>query len=249
MREQIPNDVRFTFAGTEATLWMSESVLAKLVPHFKIALSSSFVKGKKKKPVPTTPGALLSDKWRPFAVSDDETDDLLNRSYSTRIHERRKPVASAKTIEVTETAYTTYAASLLWLVSQQIDFAPLKSNNHEMRFAYLTKALDADPFLPAPASPKSVYRLAHLLELDDLRKLALSAFVRQLNNMNAARELFCDVSCAYPEIRDAALEYVVKNYSAVKRSTAWADMKKCADAGDLPIGTSHTLMLLSERLT
>lgn len=249
MREQVPHDVHFVFAGTDLTLWASEAFLSEHVPHFKTVLASGFAEGTlaapasetTNKPISTTPHRLFED-------SDDETDEVLQKSYSDRVKERTKPVAPGKTITVAESAYTTYAAVLLWVLTHEIEFAPLESTGLEGRADFLKKALDSNAFLPAPASPKSVFRLAHLLELSDLQDLAVTEFKCQLSHKNAAEELFSDVSCAYPDIRDAALAFVSKNARAVKSSEGWKRVMQRADGDDLPSGSSHVALLLAERL-
>ncbi|GAA5856756.1 hypothetical protein JCM8547_008825 [Rhodosporidiobolus lusitaniae] len=70
--------------------------------------------------------------------------------------------------------------------------------------AYTTYlAVIPDPL--AAVSPKSVYRLAHLLELPQLASLALADFQVQLTVHNAASELFSETSGCYDELRDIAL--------------------------------------------
>lgn len=249
MHEQTINDVRFTFAATEGTLWVPESVANK-VPYLKTILSSSFREGSATAIAATATPPTLKRKDRAFEDSDDDTDELLTKSYSTRIKTARKPLAPAKTIEITGAAYSTYAAVLLWLVSRRIDFASLKSKGVKKRVEQLTRALEASTALPAPASPKSVYRLAHLLELGELQELALSAYKAELNDANAVHELFSDAAQAYIALRDAALAYGAGNITGIKKSAGWMEMKKRAESEDLPGASSaaHALMELMERL-
>mgnify|MGYP002717922712 FL=1 len=70
-------------------------------------------------------------------------------------------------------------------------------------------------------SPKSVYRLAHLLEREELQKMALDSFASGLTISGAAAELFSPVSLAYEKPRKVVVDFVVKNWNEVKATEAW----------------------------
>jgi len=101
---------------------------------------------------------------------------------------------------------------------------------------------------PTPASPKSVYRLADYLSLDDLKQLALAHLVSRLTPTNALYELYGDVATVYPAVRDAVLDYVVANWNEVKTSAAVQHVEESAEAGALRSGAAKTAMLLAARL-
>ena len=72
--------------------------------------------------------------------------------------------------------YTTYYAVFTHNSSPHIDFAPLrapalfaKPSDAAVSVTLSAHATD-HPTLPLPASPKSIYKLAHLFELEDLAK-------------------------------------------------------------------------------
>lgn len=149
------------------------------------------------------------------------------------------------------TALTTYEAVLAWLGTGHITLAPLLSSCRTLVFgldqdkttrtarARMVNELRAkDPLLPPPASPKSVYRLAHLLSLTELSTLALANFIAQLTPDGVAWELFSDVAGVYPELRSAALKYAVQDWSVVKTSRGWTEAAEKAKAGTLehPVG-------------
>ncbi|GAA6022693.1 hypothetical protein JCM8202_002740 [Rhodotorula sphaerocarpa] len=115
-----------------------------------------------------------------FDDSDDETDKVFRDQRRSPAKPRSPHVTPHKNVVVKDTAYTTYASVLLWLATRSICFAQLRSAPEQIRLADLTAANEANPCLPLPASPKSVYRLAHLLELDDLRAIALAESSSQL---------------------------------------------------------------------
>ncbi|GAA5856714.1 hypothetical protein JCM8547_008804 [Rhodosporidiobolus lusitaniae] len=76
-----------------------------------------------------------------------------------------------------------------------------------------------------PVSPKSVYRLAHLLDLPALLSLALVTFRSQLTVSNAAIELFSETAACYDEIGTAVLDSVWVNLAAVKASAGWEEAR------------------------
>lgn len=91
---------------------------------------------------------------------------------------------------MTSTAYTTYCAVLSYLHSGHIDFtvmallrrAPYRATSLEAQRKSLAVTNATVPNLPLPASAKSVYKLAHLLDMPQLQKLALANYKSQLSS-------------------------------------------------------------------
>lgn len=111
---------------------------------------------------------------------------------------------------------------LLWLASSHIDFAPLRSSLQTTatpsRKSRLLTFHTSNPSLPIPSSPKSVFRLAHHLELPELRALALEAFSSQLTPTNLALELFSSEAIKYDKLRKVVVEVAAKQWAGVKGS-------------------------------
>ncbi|GAA5849578.1 hypothetical protein JCM8547_000503 [Rhodosporidiobolus lusitaniae] len=134
-----------------------------------------------------------------------------------------------------QTAFSTYCAALLHLQTGYISFLPLSSSSSsEERTERLDKAVAENPSLPLPVSPKSVYRLAHLLSLDDLQYLALIAFEDSLSVENAAKELFSDISIAYDELRKVILRFIETNWNEVKKTATWTEQLAKIQAEEMP---------------
>ncbi|GAA5974156.1 hypothetical protein JCM11641_003471 [Rhodosporidiobolus odoratus] len=104
-----------------------------------------------------------------------------------------------------------------------------------------------NPHLPPTVPPKSVYRLAHLLELDDRSSLALCNPSSQLSAANAACELYGDVSCAYDHIRELTLKYVVEKWKEVKESKGLKEVEERARAGEATSQQASSAMELARR--
>ena len=99
--------------------------------------------------------------------------------------------------------------------------------------------------MPPPVSPKSVYRLAHLLQREELQRLALDAISTNLTIEGAARELFSPVSIAYAEVKKVLLDYIVKTWDEVQASTSWKQTREKAMAGEIEGAAQITFDLLS----
>ncbi|GAA5877199.1 hypothetical protein JCM3774_000115 [Rhodotorula dairenensis] len=175
--------------------------------------------------------------------SDDETDDYVRKVRKPEICDTAQEGLDFeyRQITVTETAYLTYRAVMLYLVTGHIEFLPLASSlapleplPKKSRQDFL-RGFDAKyPTLPLPVSPKSVYRLAHLLQLDELQQIALDKFASSLTVNGAATELFSPVSIAYDELRKAAIEFAVKNWKAVQATDTWTELQARAVRGEVP---------------
>jgi hypothetical protein len=127
----------------------------------------------------------------------------------------------------------TYRTVLVYLVSSHIDFAdlastllPLNPAADETRKESFHRLRQQKVPLPLPVSPKSIYRLADLLELPTLKNLALDHFKTQLMVENVARELFSNTSALYNELRAAALDFAVEHWSEVKETEAMKEIQQ-----------------------
>ncbi|GAA5886308.1 hypothetical protein JCM5296_003556 [Sporobolomyces johnsonii] len=259
------HNVCFDFPRTSRQLWSNEDNLRKISPYYNSLLSSDFAEGS------TSSQAISSSSSLPdytYEDSDAETDELelgckvkSKKGEEQDQHEeqdQKKEIGGTpfKTVTIVDTAYTTYFAILVWFATGYISFAPLRSKfksddrgAKQARAAELDKIVsESDSQLPPPASPKSVYRLAHLLELPELLQLALDNFRSQLSPANVAYELFSDVSCSYDAVRDVALEFAVANSKEVGEAEGTREMEQRGHADELPKGAAGISMLLARKL-
>ncbi|GAA5899965.1 hypothetical protein JCM8208_005553 [Rhodotorula glutinis] len=126
------------------------------------------------------------------------------------------PNLSYKQVVITATAFSTYEAVLRFLATGYIQFAPLRSSclaaslpnstSSTSRADRLRAVAEKDPDDLFPVSPKSTYRLAHLLELERLQRMCLADLAQQLMPTSAAHELFDPASVLYDEWRKVVLE-------------------------------------------
>ncbi|BGP29534.1 hypothetical protein JCM10296v2_001273 [Rhodotorula toruloides] len=226
---QVAQDVALVFPTSQRVLWATANVLTQASPYLKKLLESSFSEGS-----PQTSLDAAFEKTDDLVGSefDDSDDENDTREVAAAPASNREPKAPFKLVRIAQTSYTTYAAVLVWIFSPSHRLCPASLDESHI-------AKDAN--LPAPASPKSVYRLAHLLGLDALAALALENLKSQLTPKNASYELYSDVACCYPAVRDIVLAYVVEHWNEVGKSKAAADMQDKAEQGELPVGTAMML--------
>ncbi|GAA5898106.1 hypothetical protein JCM6882_003328 [Rhodosporidiobolus microsporus] len=235
---QVPQDVLLYFPRCRRQIWTSEGVLRQ-APYFDSLFNSGFSETEVNATPPCSKAVVNP---LPFYDSDDEdADDFEEFSDASP-----PAVAPHKTVTITETSYWTYLAVVCWLQSGQITFAPLTSSflwpeyslaaaAQARKDTILRTSFDSDhsPMRVLPVSPKSVFRLADFLDLSALATLALADFSSRLTVFNVVHELFSEGSAYCHQIREKALEFVVKNLGEVVKSEEWRGVKARAEAGEL----------------
>jgi len=146
-------------------------------------------------------------------ISDNDSDAGVDEMTFEAPSPSHEPISTFPyyRLQISDAACTTYKAVLTYLQFNHIRFAPLTSSfeplpedmRHLARLDYLSKHKLDDPLLPYPASPKSIYRLAHSLDLSSLSKLALSNYSSQLSPCNVAFEMM------------DLVDYLVKNWNEI----------------------------------
>lgn len=188
--------------------------------------------------------------------SDDETDQVSLPSAATRTKSILPP--GVKEIVIRSAAYTTYHAVIGFIHSGFITFAPLSSPSlvvkdpSAARSNVISAAATANTGLPLPASPKSVYKLAHLLELEGIMKLALENFKSKVTVQSVLFELVTDMS-VYDPVREALVAFAVANWAAVRKTTVGRELTKADVIDGLPnasvaVAALFELALKAEKL-
>lgn len=264
LSSQHPNDVQFYFPRVDRQLWASSPSLANASPYFKTLFSSGFGDGKlSRKGAKRLRAAAKSAAAKEATVgggeddSDNEFPELEERE-DMQEHNDEESCSPIRRIEITGTAWRTYRAVLCWIYTSHIDFAPLAStypppistsaSEPVTRRDFFTSFAESHPLLPLPASPKSVYRLAHFLEIPDLQELALASIKAQIRVSNVATELFGDLSMKYEKVQELELDFAVANWKAVRESDGLKEIQALIEAGELPSAAAISLNL-ARRLT
>lgn len=241
-----PNNVRLYFPCCERELWANSAFLSEKSPYFKDLFASDFTERLlKKDSLKLEREDEAAQRMSTFEDSDDETDTAHNSSSPIKSKSEGECGSGFREIIITDTAYTTYRAVLVYLQTGFIDFAPLLSSFENDRSPpsqvarrRLSKVTTTPRSLPFPAPPKSVYRLAHSHSLSQLSALALASLSSQLTPANVLFELFDSVSGVYDEIQKMELAYAAENWEEVKRTSAMRVMEAKVAAGELshPVG-------------
>lgn len=104
---------------------------------------------------------------------------------------------------------------------------PSTASARKRRAAALAPFSRLYPSRPKPVSPKSLYRLAHFLDIPALQAICLAALKDKLTPEICAYELFDDpMAEVYDEVVRAELEYAVANWPRVKSSRAMKDVQE-----------------------
>ncbi|KAJ8293423.1 40S ribosomal protein S22 [Rhodotorula toruloides] len=248
-----PHDICLFFPRHNGRLWTRSDVLAGLSPYFKTLLSSGFADSitvpAKRARTESQASSVVSATEKDFDDSDDETDGVYFRRNPAKKSEE-DAVIEHKKVTITGTAFSTYRAVLAYIRTGYIAFAPLSStcpaagSSKDTRKARVKLAAAAKPDMPYPVSPKSTFRLAHLLELEDLQRLCLSNVQETLTPDSAAHELFDEVSVLHEAWRRVVIEYVVANWDAVHATKGWKEVERRVEEEEVP-GAAKIMVQLS----
>ncbi|KAG1752163.1 hypothetical protein EDB19DRAFT_1095255 [Suillus lakei] len=106
----------------------------------------------------------------------------------------------SRRVLVTDTAFKTWQALLYYLYTDEIIFAPLRSQQPSPTTVHLS--LDGPP----PCSPKSMYRLACKIKHDQLQTTALAAIRSSLTEHNVLQELSSSLTARFPAILEMEVQ-------------------------------------------
>lgn len=114
----------------------------------------------------------------------------------------------------------------------------------------MTKTSNDNLTFPLPPSPKSVFRLAHFLQLEELKALALESIRTQLTVENAVVELVSDVSRCYEDAQRVVIDFVVEHWEKVKASKGMVELERKIQADEVPemAAVAGILLKLAKRV-
>lgn len=230
-------------------------MLSAASPYFKTLFASGFAEGTMKEHT-----GIVEDQ-------DEATEDGVDREDSDGETDRdlaRKAGPCDSLVEpptprtgggfhdvvIKHTSYTTYRSVLVWIYSRHITFTRLSQSFPDQydRAPYIEQLAAKNPLLPLPTSPKSVYRLAHYLELEELRQLAFASITSQINVECVARELFSNLGRTDSEVQKMEIDFAIKNWEEVKVSEGMKDMQTKLRLGKLDHTAGSVFALLALRL-
>ncbi|KAF7340387.1 hypothetical protein MVEN_01958200 [Mycena venus] len=160
------------------------------------------------------------DSEQPATSVDGSLADGIRKTDSTNLS--GKGMRMGRVIVLKDTAFKTWKALLYYLYTKQVNFRPLKSEGTE-------QIAVSGP----TCSPKSMYRLADKLGLEDLRVLALASISSRLSENNILQEVFSFYSSVYPVIQDLEIGILASNFSD-KASEGLKEISKAICEGEKP---------------
>ncbi|KAF9785422.1 hypothetical protein BJ322DRAFT_829530 [Thelephora terrestris] len=145
----------------------------------------------------------------PFATADEDKPGCEN--YEERLEK-------GKVVKVSDIAFVTFQAFLMYLYTNVIEFAPFGSQeNRRSRSAEIINSSDEE--VPRP-SPKSIYRLADKYDVPALKTLALNHIQGQLAKCDIVEEAFSRFASRHDEIRNLYIQQLA--YKWMEDSTTKA---------------------------
>ncbi|GAA5915538.1 hypothetical protein JCM6882_005930 [Rhodosporidiobolus microsporus] len=238
------HDVCLVFPRAQGLkLYTDKALLTAASPYFANLFSSGFAESS----LEPSPKRRRTSQLEPLTTdsqdSDDETDELILKERPPDPNAAPSPSSSSPVHEIviTETAYSTYRALLLYLHTGYIawadptsSFLPTSAQTpRESRLECIQETRTASGIDVLPVSPKSMYTLAHFLELDTLATLALAVFASCLHVSTAARELVSPAAGAYDDLRKVVVKFVAANFEDVENSKAWGEVVERVRKGEL----------------
>jgi hypothetical protein len=195
--------------GQTFHLWTHERFLTS--SYFKGVLTSDFQEAQGVRDDDT----LDSDGFEEMEDSDDEADAAFAK---LEVAKQLRPCSDAiraiqpKTYHIRTSSHCrqTYKTVLHYLQTNRINFSKLKS------LAGPSSHIDLEG--EPKASPKSVYKLSHYLDLPDLQELALKNLISQLTPEIAETELYSTLCQTHSDVRQRILDWVIDNGPAIKLS-------------------------------
>ncbi|KAK7463592.1 hypothetical protein VKT23_006938 [Stygiomarasmius scandens] len=109
----------------------------------------------------------------------------------------------SRSMVLTGFAFRTWRALILYLSTKRITFRKLSSQPHDLQYLFEFDNEDA-------CSPKSMYRLADMIGLDDLKQKAYSAIKMSISRYNVVEEVVSLFSSRYDGVREFEINHLLE---------------------------------------
>jgi len=170
--------------------------------------------------------------------SDREDSDGEDESEDTHEEYRKdEPNAATAVVDIRGAEFKTYRAMLFYLETGCVAFAPLRStypddidiesdgrdytpetwNEYVVRKRTTMSVIPQHP--PFESSPKSLYRLTHMVELDGLQKLCQDQIKASLTPKNILKEASSKFTSLYDDVKLFEYAYLKENWPNVRKGT------------------------------
>jgi len=163
----------------------------------------------------------------------------------TSVSSQHKPrVVDCRNMLVRDTAFRTWKALILYLYTDKLVFSPLKSQ----RWPRKKNVVATDPSTLWPCSPKSMYRLACKVRLNEVRDRAFSEIRSNLNEDNILQELSSSFTSKYPAILKMQVEVLLDHIASVPVIQNMPSLVKRIADSQLPHGADIIIDLFQKIL-
>ncbi|EPQ57565.1 hypothetical protein GLOTRDRAFT_137867 [Gloeophyllum trabeum ATCC 11539] len=182
------------------------------------------------------------ESYRAAEWQDPDLDDTGVAARSTVGDTAALPIeerdGALRTVVVTDSAYRTYKALIYYLYTGDVSFASLRSGYPAIEGEERTPATGGSDDSPR-CSPKSMYRLADKLGLEELKKKAFLAIKSELSGTNIVKEAFSRFASIpeYAEIREMEVSVLSQNWHIPRVKEDLLALIKKAMQGELPHAT------------
>ncbi|KAH9921168.1 uncharacterized protein B0H18DRAFT_1022275 [Fomitopsis serialis] len=139
---------------------------------------------------------------------------------------------------ISDVAASTWEAFLFYLYTGVVVFAPLASNGEDARKHFIANYQVGNPQRPAPCSCRSMYRLAHRLDMADLKNMAFEELKSQLSKDNVIKEIFSQFTSQHEQVKDMELQLLKRYWDELKGSDQVSEMMMKVVSGKHPHAAS-----------
>ncbi|KDQ57703.1 hypothetical protein JAAARDRAFT_35387 [Jaapia argillacea MUCL 33604] len=146
-----------------------------------------------------------------------------------------------RVVVIKDVAFKTMRALLFYAYTGEIKFLPLGSVKPTSGLTSLNAVL-APQYVPS-CSPKSMYRLADKLGMEDLEKLALHAIRSSLDEHNIVPEIFSGFTSRFKKVKDMEMGILCDHFNSSLVSSALTEMSKNLDHEGLQQFTQFLISL------
>lgn len=147
--------------------------------------------------------------------SPHETSGMVTPVVSETLSEFAMPSTKVATVAIANkpialetVAFKTFRSFVIWSFTGKIAFTPLRSQPSSVHIQYHVKP--PAPYGPSACSPKSMYRLAHMFGINELKKLAYDDLMTKLNPDNILVELSSTLTVRYTELQEAQVNMLIQ---------------------------------------
>ncbi|KAI0743835.1 hypothetical protein C8Q80DRAFT_1183395 [Daedaleopsis nitida] len=173
---------------------------------------------------------------------DKDDGELGKLSSEVEVHVGQQMIAKpGRVVFLDDIAYATWKAFIFYAYFEEIEFAPLKSEQK-------TRPKDREIYETPICSPKSMYRLAEKYDIAPLKEKAANDIKAKLSPHNILEEIFSTFTSLYPGIQEVELEYLhanIKDAGIQARLPSWLE---AMEKGLLPKGAAGIVASLIKKL-